>query len=323
MENLDKKFRQDTLSSGDLSELRKRVNAGDGSELESIIHDTWMGEDIDTLGVSTPHMDEVKNRIDLVIGKNRSTQTLLIRVSQIAAAILLPVFIITSFYFYRENNQLASEEMVVSTEKGERASILLPDGTKVMLNSESTLSYNPKVYNRKERKVHFEGEGHFQVGKDKEHPFQIDATGLKVKVLGTTFNLNVRKHRETAELALEEGSVLFSSVLTNANVTLKPNQTAVLNQVTGKISVLAMEAKVASAWRRGELIFHNTALSDVVESIGNNFGIVVKVNDKDCLADLFTGTLDAVNLNEALKVIERSFHLKATISEDTISFGPN
>ena len=147
-----------------------------------------------------------------------------------------------------ENHQLVSEEMVVATGLGERATITLPDATKVTLNADSKLTYIPKVYNKKERKIKFSGEGYFEVSKDKERPFLIDAKGLNITVLGTTFDLLVRNNEKTAELSLESGKVMFRSLLSGKFVILNPNQKVVLDQSTGNLVVMKDESQYVAPW---------------------------------------------------------------------------
>lgn len=315
MNNLNAKYRKDHLSSGELLELREKVNATPDSEIEQQMYDSWINDDIDTAFVEDKRMNRIKKKIDLFTGKKRPVFPLIIRWGQIAAAVLLPVFILLTAYLYRENNTMISEEMIVSTEKGERAGITLPDGTVVYLNSNSRLGYTPKKYNKKERKINFGGEGFFQVYRNKEIPFLIDAKGLQVKVLGTTFNLSVRKRNNTAELTLEEGSVLLTSTKSNKNVTLRPDEKAILDQLTGEITVISeSNIKNSSAWRRGDMTFRNTHLSDIINMIEENYNVSIEVPCKDLLNDGFTGTLPLSDLNEALEVIEKSYHLKAEIT---------
>jgi len=314
MDNLRHKYRKDELSPEDLLELRRQVNAMSDGEIERQMHDDWLDEDIDTSQIEDERMNRIKEKIDLVTGKERTGLSLFIRWSQMAAAILLPVFILLSFYLYHQNNLIISEEMIVSTAKGERASITLPDGTLVALNSESRLGYRTKDYNKKERKISFDGEGYFQVQKNKEVPFHISAKGLEVKVLGTTFNLLVREKNNTAELTLEEGSVQLLSVITNKSVILEPNQKAILNQQTGQITVIKdSDNEYSSAWRRGDMVFRNTLLSDVVQSIEENYNVTIKIDCVNCMEDTFTGTLSLTDLNEVLEVLEISYNVQATI----------
>ena len=151
---------------------------------------------------------------------------------------------------------MASEEMVVSTGKGERANITLPDGTAVALNSESSLTYTPRVFNKDKRQIRFEGEGYFQVAKNRDCPFLIDAEGLSVEVLGTTFNLDVRRSRKTAELILEEGSVRFHSLKIGKDALLEPKEKLILDQETGHFVIeKGQDIESETAWKRRELVF--------------------------------------------------------------------
>lgn len=324
MDESIKKYRQDKLTSEGLSKLREQINSMTDLEIEEQISASWFNEDIDTSSVEEELIERTKNDIYAVIGEKRTRIPNLVRWSQVAAAILLPVFILFSVYFYRENNRILSEEMFITTGKAERASITLPDGSIVSLNSESKLGYIPKNYNKKEREITFSGEGYFQVFHNESTPFLINAKGLQVKVLGTTFNLSVRGNESTAELSLEEGKVLLTSTLNKKNVTLQKNQKAILDHKTGEITVITDEdIQSISAWRRGDLIFRNTSLSDIVSTIEENYNVTIEVNCKGYLNDQFTGILPINDLNEALEILEYSYHLKATIKGKEVIINAN
>jgi ferric-dicitrate binding protein FerR (iron transport regulator) len=315
MNDLIDKYRTDELSPEELSELRKKVNLMTDEDIERQIRTSWMDGDMDISSVNDSSVKRIKNNVDAVIGRKHSRLSLLIRWSQIAAAVLLPVSILFAIYFYRENNFTLSEEMYITTGKAERASITLPDGTSVSLNTESKLGYIPKYYNKKERNINFSGEGYFQVHYNEEIPFFIKAKGLKVKVLGTTFNLSVREKNTVAELALEEGSVWLLSTMNSKNVVLQKNQKAILDYITGNITVITDDnINDHSAWRRGDMIFRNTELPQVIRTIEENYNMTILINCKECLLDRFTGTLPVTDLNEALEIIEHSYHLKAVIN---------
>lgn len=314
MKELASKYRKDKLSPAELQELRNKVNSMSDHEIEQEMYNTWMEEEVDDRAVHSERMGKIKERIEKDIKEEKSGSFRLIRIAQIAAAILLPVFMVLSGYLYYENRQIATEEMIVSTARGERASVTLPDGTTVSLNSESRLGYFPKAYNKEERKINFNGEGYFQVCKNQKVPFIIDAKGLQVKVLGTTFSLLARKEHTTAELVLEEGSVCLSATKSHKNVILRPKQKAVLDQSTGDIQVIADDdIKNIAAWRQGNMVFRNTELSEVIHTIEKNYNVTIKIIAKNNPTDNFTGTLPLTNLNEVLEVIEKSYHLKAQI----------
>jgi ferric-dicitrate binding protein FerR (iron transport regulator) len=311
MDSLIDKYRKDELKPEELLVLKKMEKSMTDEDIERQIHANWMDDDIDISSVDDGVEERMKNNIDAIIGKKHFRLSLLIRWSQIAAAILLPISILCAIYFYRENTLILSEEMFVTTGKAERASITLPDGTVVSLNVESALGYLPKSYNKKERKINFSGEGYFQVFHNKEIPFLVNVKGLQVKVLGTVFNLSVREKDMTAELALEEGSVSLLSTRNNQNVILLKNQKAILNQLTGDITVISNKnIKDISAWKRGDMVFRNTELRQIIRAIEENYNTAIKIDCTNCLSDLFTGTLPINDLNEVLDIIEHSYNLK-------------
>lgn len=319
MKNLEEKYKNNQLSLDELLELRDKVNSMNGEILEETMCESWMNDDIDISNISSERMNRIKKEVDRTIGKKRSAHSLIMKMTQIAAVILLPVFIILSFYLYRENNTLSAEEMLVSTAKRERANITLPDGTQVTLNFDSKLGYKPKSYNREERNIHFEGEGYFQVAQNENCPFIIDSEGLQVKVLGTTFNLFVRRTSANAELFLEEGSVSFTSVKTGKSVTLLPNQMAILEYNTGKITVNSnVEKERTVAWLHGELIFRNEKFATVIQTIEQNYGMKITLPDDSYALDLFTGSLPVSDINEVLDILEKIYHLKSTIKDEEI-----
>lgn len=315
MNNLIEKYRIDKLSPEDLSELKGYVNSMGNQDLEKLILDDWLYGEVDTSSIDDKQLQKIKGKIDQEIGKKSNRFSLVIRWGQIASAILLPVFIISNFYLYRENTILLSKEIVIETGLGERASVTLPDGSTASLNSESRLVYHPKDYNKSERSIHFGGEGYFQVKHDIDIPFFINAQGLQVKVVGTKFNLLVRETDRTAELALEEGRVLLLSTNTKKQVILNENQKAILDYSTGNITVIYDDQiKDISAWRHGDMIFRNTPLAQVIRMIEDNYNVHIKINSNNYLDDPFTSTLPINNLNEVLEVLEHSYHLKAVIN---------
>lgn len=315
MKDLEQKYINDQLHPEELRLFRTKINSLSDDEIGAIMKDSWMNDEIDTSGVTTKRMDNLKISIDERVRLKRFSYNWGIKIIRIAASILLPLFMFATLYLYNENQLLGREEIQISTGKGERTNLTLPDGTIVTLNSDSKLSYMPAIYNKGERQINFEGEGYFQVYKDKDCPFIIKAEGLNVKVLGTVFNLLVRNEDKIAELSLEEGSVQLSSALTGEGVVLKPEQKAVLNQVNGRITVLTEEnIGLSSAWKHGNLIFRNTPLGYVLKTIQERYDVEFKLEcSNDCLNDLFTGTVTTSDLNGVLEILEKSYHMKASI----------
>lgn len=320
MDELEQKYRNDKLNPDELKRLREEVNSMSDNRLEDSLREAW--ESAEASPSDADRLDELKVRIDQQLFPSHRVVPLYWKVLRIAAAVLLPLFMIATVYLYQENTVLSQKDFVATTGKGEQVTISLPDGTQVTLNAESRLSYNLSNFNSDERRVVFDGEGYFRVAKNPFSPFSISAKGLKVSVLGTTFNLRARSADATAELSLEEGSVRFQSLKTGQGVILSPNQTAILDQIHGTVIVEESSYTTdASAWRRGELAFRNVPFAEVLKELEEVYhvSIAIETEEIDYQDDLFTGVLSRTNINEALEVIEHSYHLKATLKDGKIT----
>lgn len=315
MGNLDNKYRNNKIKPDELEELKKYVNSSTDDELSSSMQDSWLNEPIDTSRVDDERIEKIKKKVLYKINKRKTNYLSFTFLSKVAATVLLPIFILSTLFLYKEKSSQMDEDMVVSTSEGEKASITLPDGTIINLNEKTRLTYSPENFNKANRIIHFDGEGYFHVSKDREHPFFINARGLQIKVLGTKFNLLARKSAPSAELLLEEGNVSFTSLKMHTSVFIKPCQKAIMDRLTGKIRIIDhADIQKTTAWKRNEMIFVNKSLSYVLQAIKRNYNINIRTTYQDSISDSFTGTIPSTNLNEALEVIEKSYHLKGTIA---------
>lgn len=310
MKHLEKLFINDTLSPEELDALRKRVNSQSDEELSEAIRGHWMDDDI-AVDVDEDQLLRMKKKIDRRLHFTRARIIkMTLRGAAAVAALLIPALLLSTFYLYHQNSRLASNELTFSTGKGERATASLPDGTTVTLNYDSRLVYSPGNYNRGERRVSFSGEAYFHVAKNPDRPFIIDSDRLRVKVLGTKFDLLVRKTFPAATLSLEQGSVMLISLQTNENVTLVPGQTASLDYASGNITI-SRNVDVASvkSWQKDFITFHNTPFNNVLTQISNVYGVSVTVKGNKSMNN-FTGALPMHDLNEALTIICKAYNMK-------------
>lgn len=317
MKELYRKYINNTLSSEDLKSLKNIPDSESDKDLLEVMCEEWTCGDEGQVNTLDSKMYRIKDELDRKLFINsHSKVNVYYKIVRWAAFFLLPLFIISTFYFYSESNKLESEKMIVSTGNNEKATITLPDGTLVTLNSNSELSYVPKLYNNELRQLSFSGEGYFIVSKDKNKPFQIDAEGLCVEVLGTTFNLSVKKQDPDAELFLESGSVKFTSLLKREAVVLHPNQKVIMNKQTGDITVRSAIENEEVAWKRNELIFHNVPLCKVISKIESTYNVKIEVHGDS--VDAFTGTLVTNDLNGVLEVLGRTCKLKVSVTDGKV-----
>ncbi|MFD2556748.1 FecR family protein [Sphingobacterium tabacisoli] len=156
------------------------------------------------------------------------------------------------------------QQALLSTPRKTQYSTMLPDGTQVWLNAESSLSY-PTSFEGAERIVELKGEGYFEVAHDAKHPFIVVTKGQRLKVLGTSFNLKAYTNEPAVVTTLVTGRVqLYSDKATVAQM-LSPGQQSAF--VEDKFYVGHVDTKIFCAWKLGELRFRATPLDEVLREI--------------------------------------------------------
>jgi transmembrane sensor len=218
--------------------------------------------------------DQIWQNLEAAIGREtRRSPLRLVRVNTyravaIAASIALLVAIGTIFYL---------QPITVTAPYGQTASIDLPDGSHVELNSGSTLTY-PRFFSSKGRNVYLEGEAFFDVASSKV-PFNATTFNAVVTVLGTEFNVRSWKNEPSAftEVVLASGSVRLASLSDRSNaVTLEPGQSS---RVIAEASAPAMPAAVgvsdALAWRSGRFVATNQSVTSVLDELERRYDISI------------------------------------------------
>lgn len=176
-------------------------------------------------------------------------------------------------YLKSSTGNLAPAFNTLTTPHGGEYQLTLPDGSKVMLNAESSIKF-PTAFVGKERRVEIKGEAYFEVTKNVKKPFIVQANNkAEVRVLGTHFNINAYDNEVMIKTTLLEGSVQVSSSL-NHLVILKPGQQATLDG-KGKMEVVNVDTEEAVAWKNGRFLFINQDLSTIMRNMARWYGINV------------------------------------------------
>ncbi|SDK45591.1 FecR family protein [Pedobacter sp. ok626] len=197
-------------------------------------------------------------------------------------------------------NAKAAAHNVISTPVGGQYQIILQDGTKVWLNSASSLSY-PTSFTGKERKVEIAGEAYFEVARNKALPFKVMTKGQTVEVLGTHFNVMAYKNEQAIKTTLLEGSVKVS----NQSVAkyLVPGQQA---QVAGQHITIAnhVDLEEVVSWKNGYFKF-NEDIKSIMNKIARWYDIDVVYKPGVDLNQTFSGEVSKTrNVSALLKVME-------------------
>lgn len=307
MKDLHRKYLDNELSADELLRFRAEMEQLSDREVEARMEEEWLRSDDYSVQPPEGRIAAIRKALSVVLYR-KPQASLMLRIMRVAVALLIPVLLVTTFYFYRASIPVVQSDMIVSAGKGERVSVVLPDGSKVRINALSSLRYDPATFNREKRQIRFDGEAFFEVASNKEIPFLISTSEMDLRVLGTTFNLRSRDYEEDVEVVLREGHVLLSSVLSQKQQELFGNQKAVLCKETGLFTVFQSEGKSSLGWIRGELVFKNRPLEEVLQTIETNYDVSFHLQGGDTIGkDRFTGTMPNYNLDEVLEILQKSY----------------
>ena len=183
-----------------------------------------------------------------------------------AAAILFFGVSTISLYWTWDANKEQADILQCHIPKATMQNFDLPDGTHVMLNSQSTLLY-PEEFNGNTRSVFLIGEAYFKVKPDKDKPFIVKANDFQVTALGTEFNVNAYPENVELKAMLVNGKIKVEFNELSSNVILNPNEELVYNISTKEAQVAVASAEEVIAWKDGILLFKNMKLDDIFTTI--------------------------------------------------------
>jgi len=224
---------------------------------------------------------------------------------------------------------MANEEVLARA--GARTSLLLPDGTRVWLNSNSKLRYN-KDFNTGNREVVLEGEAYFEVTKNARLPFIVHAATLDIQVLGTSFTVKSYPQDATVEATLLKGAIEVrrKGSLNTAQVILKPNEKLVFDKLPAVDSVehhanparelqhpdiggmavahirtdVPDSEKVETAWIYNRLAFDGENFQQLAVEMERWYDVSIFVRDEQLNKYHFSGAFTTETVEEALKDLQ-------------------
>ena len=223
---------------------------------------------------------------------------------------------------YRANDLLRPvQEFEVIAERGHKSMVTLPDGTKVWLNSDSRLTYTSD-YNSKVRDIILDGEAYFDVAKNPDLPFVVDAGQMKVKALGTKFNVRAYRDEMVIRTTLVDGKVLASSE--HDNVILAPCQEAVYTKPTGRlVAADAPNIDHLVPWRADEIYLDDMSLDEIARMLERMYNVEILFADNDMTKYSYTGLIRNSSLKNVLELIAGTSPVGYRMNGNTIKFYMN
>ncbi|MCM4153799.1 DUF4974 domain-containing protein [Arenibacter sp. N53] len=191
---------------------------------------------------------------------------------------------------------------------GRQFDLVLSDGTKVKLNSGSSIRYPVNFLAGEERKVFLNGEAFFDVAKDKTHPFIVNADQMNIRVLGTQFNLSYYPEDEDISTVLVEGAVLLykegADIRTNSASQLVPGQSAEWNKISNTMTIKEVDTDLYTAWVDGYLVFKAAPFYSIRTKLERHFNITIEDKSGRLENQIYTATFRNETIMEILEAFK-------------------
>lgn len=244
-----------------------------------------------------------------------------------------------------------AKQFEINTEKGERATVHLPDGSKVVLNACSSLSY-PADFGEKTRELVLTGEGYFDVQTNPEMPLTVKTAGLNIKAYGTIFNVRAYSDENVIETTLVEGNVSIETQTNKRIVSLKPaqvitipkeliranhekeytsravneentakrNETIEADKPKAKEAVLVdnINPEVYTAWKDNIWVIESESMESLVKKIERKYDVSIFIEGETIKKYSFSGTLKNYPLEQVLETIRLNAPIQYTVNEKNV-----
>jgi ferric-dicitrate binding protein FerR (iron transport regulator) len=237
------------------------------------------------------------------------------------AAILLLAILASISLHHTFPPPTKAEQIVYITKAnpaGQKTTILLEDGSKVLLNAASTLNY-PEHFSSAERRLQLQGEAFFEVAKDTHRPFTVVANGIATTALGTSFNIRAYEDEKTISIALATGKVqVDGGMLDRGNYELHPGESITYDKEEKNFKKEPFDPKEQLAWKEGIIYFHDASFQQIINKLAQWYGVNFTVENHPGPSWKYTGEFNNENLENVLLSISYAKKFDFEINNDTV-----
>jgi len=228
---------------------------------------------------------------------------------RVAAITLLLLGIGSGILFISDKGLISGKTTVATTDNQKNLQVTLPDGSNIFLNRNTKLSYR-KDFSRHGRTVTLSGEAFFEIARDENNPFTVDAGKAIVKVLGTSFNVITSNSDSAVEVFVKSGQVEVTDNEEGSNLILDPG-------FIGRVYSERSEKSVNTdpnymAWNTGLLVYDGQTLDIVFRDLKRVYNMDIVADDPEILSNTWTSPIDNQSQETIIRMICASFILSYT-----------
>lgn len=237
-------------------------------------------------------------------------------VQKVAVILLLPLLVLSGYLLLQPEGKAPVFYLEARMTPGMIGSTILPDGTKVWLNSSSYLKY-PNIFSGQTREVTLDGEAYFKVTENTKKPFIVHSGNSSVKVLGTEFNMDAYSSNGFIATTLVNGSIQFNYQNeddTSSSVIIEPNEQIYFDKKTSQTQVCEAYVPKDIAWKNGQIILKETPLSEILWILSKRFNVEFKIKNPAFYKYSFTGVFTNQQIERVLEHFKRSSGIRYNIN---------
>lgn len=228
---------------------------------------------------------------------------------RIAATVLLLLGIGSVLLYLNDKGMLSRKTVVATTDNQKNLQVTLPDGSNIFLNRNTQLSYREN-FGRHGRNVTLSGEAFFEIARDENNPFIVDAGNASVKVLGTSFNIITNNQDSAVEVFVKTGHVMVSGNENNNNLILDPGNIGTMFPERSEKSV--NNDPNYMSWNTGLLVYDGQTLDVVFRDLKRVYNMDIVADDPDIITNTWTSPIDNQTQETIIRLICLSFNLSYT-----------
>lgn len=219
------------------------------------------------------------------------------------------------------DNSIGMKYNTLNVPKGGEYSLILPDGSRVWLNSETTLRF-PVQFTGGKRVVYLSGEAYFRVKKDTSAAFHVYTKQQEITVLGTTFNVSAYENDWFTETTLIEGKVAVEGDA--ERVVMKPSEQYILDKRSGVGELKEVETEFYTSWIDGKFYFTSFTFEEIVKKLERWYDFTMIYEEDDIRQMRFSGVINKHRpIEEMLRFLEKTTDIHFKISGKNIVAGKN
>lgn len=354
------RFCKGDISNSETQQLNQWINRNsENKRIFTEIRVSWMA----SAQLQKSNSDDTQgalNKLDRIIAQRQAKKFIIgfqmKRFIRIAAVFLILISLssVTTYFVFKNrfNTSMVHQKGLISViaPLGAKAITILPDGSKVWLNAGSQITYESE-YGKKTRSLDLIGEAYFDVAKDAEHPFIVNTPELKIRALGTRFNVKAYPEEKAVFATLEEGRIdvqVVKSISRTKRVVLSPNESIVFQKETKTIerseadevvknvaqeisgnrieSIKATEIKIIknvntelfTSWKEERWIIENESLENLAPMLERRYNVKIVFKDADLKKFKFTGSIQNETIEQIVNALGLTAPVNYTINKDTV-----